>query len=215
MLTIVTPASSINLTTLQRFKDDLGTTLTSDDAYITSLITGYSAAAASFCRRNFGLAAYSETFRPPPASGGYSGWAPRPLSLSAFPVAASPSLVVVANGVTLAAGTDYELDAPSGMLTRLDANGNETGWPRQLITVSYSAGWNLPGDSLPNLPADIERAVLLMVRCAYLSRNRDPLLKTYQLPDVETASFGMIGLGSADLLPEAESLLAPWRLPVL
>lgn len=211
MLTITSPAATTDLTTLAAVKAELGITTTTDDAYIATLIAAASAAAVAWCRRTFAHTGYSETFRPSSLTGGYSGSpASSRLRLGAWPVA---SVVSVAEGTAPLAPTDYELDAEAGILWRLDAAGNRIAWPNSKITVAFSAGWLLPNEVGRTLPVDIERAAILLTKTSYMARARDPLVKAESVAGVLDTQFWVGAVGASSLLPEAENLLAPYRLP--
>ncbi len=135
------------------------------------------------------------------------------LVLSRFPLVSITS-VVEDSDAPLTADVDFDFDA-SGVVSRLCDNGNRVrDWNSTKILVTYTAGYLLPNDASRTLPADVERAVILMIKAAYCSRTRDPLIKSENVAGVDAVTYGGIGYGSSDLLPEAESLLSPYRLPV-
>ena len=212
MLKIITPPATSDLTTINVVKRDLDISTSRDDAYLCGLIQSCSWAAETFCRRSFGLTVYQETFRRK-YSGGCSMNGQTNLVLSRFPLV-SISSIVEDDGPALTEGVDFDADS-DGVVARL-CNDRVRDWNSAKIVVEYSAGYLLPNDSGRTLPVDIERAVLLTVKAAYFSRTRDPLLKSQDVHGLEATSFGAVGLGPHnDLLPEAESLLTPYRLPVI
>ena len=213
MLTVITAPATSDLTTLAAVKTELGLSGTADDAWLSLIIAAQSAAIAAHCNRTFGRGSYSEIYRPRPLSGGYT-WVPRPrVSLSAWPVAAVSS---VTEGGTALTSTDWELDAPAGIVWRLDSAGNQVSWPNSLLVVAYTAGWLLPNDASRNLPADIERAAVLAVKAAYFSRSRDPFVKAEDVTGVLSQQFWVGGLPGGDALPaESIAMLAPYVAPVL
>jgi hypothetical protein len=207
MLTIIIPPTSTDLTNLATVKAELGLTGTADDAWLATIISAQSAAIASHCRRTFGRASYGETFPAPKATGGYS----RPVQrvvLSVVPVANVAS--ITEDGAALNPA-DFEVDPPSGLVWRLDAQGHEVEWPNRRIVVAYSAGWLLPGR---DLPADIERACLLAVGAAWHGRSRDPALRSEAVDGVLNRSW-QVGAGAAALSAEVQALLAPYVAPAL
>jgi len=146
--TVVTPASSRDLTTLATVKTELAipSTDTSNDGFLSSGITQSSAVIASYCGRIFQVEALQDVFylrrgafpwRPAPQ--------PDPLQLARWPVTAVASAVqTLSDGTTntLVQGTDFTLDAARGWLYRLDSEGRISwSWEPQILTVQYSAGY--------------------------------------------------------------------------
>lgn len=129
------------------------------------------------------------------------------LRLSRFPVA--EILGVIEDGTELTPD-DWELDDATGQLWRLSA-GDRSCWSGSgTTTVSYIGGYELPDD----LPADIQRAAVDQVKSQFLGGSRDPNLRSFQVPDVYSATFSTGGGDSAGqygLLAQVEQALAPHR----
>lgn len=165
------------LTTSMAINTELGT----EGVDYADSIRQWSAAIESYCGREFGERGLEDVFRLQ---------APRPtLMLTAYPV--SSISAVVEAGTTLAEG-DYEADADAGILTRLRGDFVSL-WRPGKITVAYQAGYVLPSDDAEaepsTLPADIERCCIELVARAVQSQGRDPALRSYESPDVETITF--------------------------
>lgn len=178
MLTVVTPAESSALTTLEAVKAELSLSGTGDDAWLTDTIARAGATIERWCGRVFALETVQETFRIDRATD--------LLVLSRWPVAAVVN--VVAGGVGLDAD-GWELDADNGDLYRLGTADQRKLWPIGKTVVAYSAGFILPGAEGRNLPADIEAACIALCVRAFHAKGRDPALRSYENPDVESYSF--------------------------
>jgi hypothetical protein len=181
MLTVLTPAPSYDLTTLETVKLEMAITSGADDTFIGGLIRQASADVASYCGRVLALETVREVFRSP-----CSGivWRGRNVAgslwLSRWPVASVVS--VTECGTVLDDGTDYELDGSSGELVRVF--GGWIGWGGPVI-VEYSGGYDL----LPGLPHDIERATIDLIKRRYYARSRDPALRSQEVLDLVNKSF--------------------------
>jgi hypothetical protein len=206
MLTTVTPPADTDLTTLASVKAELSLANGTDDAAILAMIGQASAAIERDLNRGaLGLASYVETFRAPPSTGGYSGRGRLRLMLSRTPVATITS--IVEDGVTLTAGTDFDFEADTGFVNRI-AGGRVREWTAQTIQVTYDAGYILPRFPARDLPADIERACLSLVKLYYFARNRDPLVKSEDVQGaVNTAYF----VGGDAIPPDIAGLLDRFR----
>ena len=122
----------------------------------------------------------------------------------------------VAGGVTLTAD-DWELDAATGELWRLDGADRRVAWPAAKIVVAYAAGYLLPGDPQRDLPEDLERACLETVKARWFARLRDPLIKGEQVQGIASADYWVPSTGDADpgLPPSVVGLLQRYRLPTV
>jgi hypothetical protein len=185
LLTVTGAAEGTDLTTLAAVKADLGLSGTEDDALLADLINRASAMIMSYCGRAFAREALSETFRP-------SCRLPN-LMLARRPVV-SDGLAVTEAGETLASA-DWELDARSGLLYRLDGADGRIDWPAAKIVVTYAAGYILPGTAGADLPADIEQACLSIVKGLWFARDRDPLVKNLTVDGVGSETYWVGGSG--------------------
>src|ERR1700730_3147194 len=115
ILTVVTPASSKDLTTLARVKLELGITTAANDALFAKDVTAASRAAANYCNGELVLEEVSEQFRAYPIVDSASVTnLPEFLWLRRLPVVHVDALTL--DGDTLALGTDFELDYRRGRL---------------------------------------------------------------------------------------------------
>lgn len=197
MLTVVTPAASSLLTTVERARAILGFPAGQDT------LAGYcielaSAVAVDWCRRPFGLATYRETFSIFQGGG---------MLLGRSPV---PAIASVVQGETTLDPTEYAYDAELGRLYRQDAAGYLWRWWGPL-TVTYSAGYTLPADTGTwTLPPPVERAAILLAGAAMSAAERDPLIRSETVEGVGSTTW-WVPAGGGLPSPEAESLLQPYR----
>lgn len=201
--TVSVAAASIDLTLLATVKTELGITDTGLDAWLATQITQASQAAATYCNRVFAQETLLDYFR--------LDCGADKLLLSRIPVASITT--VVEDGVTLTAA-DYELEASTGFLWRLDGADNRSCWAAAKIVVTFIAGYEL----LATLPPDIERAAIILVKQAYFAKQRDPLVKgeTVEIPGVETRRsdfwVGSVPGDNGGIPLEAQALLDPYRI---
>jgi hypothetical protein len=214
---VVAAATNINLTTLASIKLEFDIQTTSTDAYLSSQIPRVSRAIASYCRREFALQTYDDTY-----ACGWAEWMPRSFQLAHSPVV-SGSLVIVRDGSTLIEGDDYDVDYDAGIVRNISLG--------QIIVATYDAGWLLPGWSIPTgsmaeaLPADIEYAAILQIltnrqlgRLAFT--DRDPFLKSETVDGVGTLQYSQTAIGSGSsgtiggISSPARDLLGPYVIPV-
>jgi uncharacterized phiE125 gp8 family phage protein len=201
ILTIITPASAANqrLCTLAAVKAELGISGAGEDTALDLLRDSASAAIASWCGRVLAEEVVQQLWRP-------ICWA-EVLILRRRPVTAISS--ITEDGVAVAAG-DRELDADAGMLWRLSSDARST-WRASKIVASYTAGYRVPDQASPTLPADIQRAAVLTVAAMYHARGRDPSLRSESSEGVASRSWLDPRSGMEALTPQAAGLLAPYR----
>lgn len=205
LLAVTTPAAETALTTIARFRNEIGAhdVDAEEDALIAAKIDEASAAIDNWLRRTLAREVVSETFRLDP------GEAPETLRLERWPVVSVAS--AAEDGVTVAAA-EYELDADAGLLHRLDASGYRNIWvAAKSIVVAYTAGYKMPAESGRTLPADLELAALMLVRSWWHGRARDPLVRAESIPGLRDVTYWVGGAGSGPLPPEVEALLGPYR----
>lgn len=198
-ITIDIAAASKDMTVLAAVKTELGITGTADDAWLALVIQEESAAACSYCNREFARETVTESFRLEGEDRCVTG-----LYLSRTPVASITS--VVEDGVTLTAA-DYELAAADGRLYRLDGAGNRSAWARAKIAVTYAGGYIM----LSTLPQDLERAVRTMVKHRWYARQRDPLVKAASLDGVMSEQYWVGDVNSDGTPAEVTAVLDRYR----
>jgi hypothetical protein len=188
-VTILESALSHDLTTLATFKDTLGVSpqnQTRDDAMLRC-IRQATGAINKACGRPFGQERVSERFL-----FDYNECVDT-LVLSRKPVL--PPIESVTEGTTLLEADRYDLFDPlHGLLLRTPPSSSSSyryhygipGWSGAELTVVYTAGYVL----LDSLPEDVERACLMLATGYYRSEGRDTSVRSVEVPDVETITFG-------------------------
>lgn len=205
MLTIIAPAESQRLTTLAAIKDELRLTAGADDAFLLTLIDQASGAVRRWCNRAFAAETVQETFRLSTLTDS--------LMLSRWPVGAV--LSVTRAGATLGEA-GYEVEGATGLLYRLTDSDIRCPWLPGKIVVEYVAGFVLPGNPGRTLPEDVERAAILLVKAAWFSRNRDPLIKTEEVDGIGANSYWVGGFSDGATLPaDVQGLLSAYRQPAI
>lgn len=207
IVTVTVPASTQQLTTLQRVKLELDIDTTEYDPILTAKIDEASAAIATYLGFPLARETISEAF--------YGVGSASRLLLNRWPVVAITSATV--DGT--AAATQWSLDGRIGALYWLDASGYASHWiSDKLLTVVYTAGYILPGQTVtpataPLLPKDIEGACIDLLTSYWLARGRDPMLRAEDIPGVGRMEY-WIGSASKDgslLPPSVAQKLEPYR----
>lgn len=212
--TVVTPADTYDLTTLDVVKGLLGITGDTQDAYLQSLISAASAGAAQYCDRVFPAETVLDEVWP--AVDAYPYQVPggvAPLQLSRWPLGTINSVVISTDPTsiptTLTAGTDFRIDAKNGQLIRLDFSGYPCGWAPSYIAVNYVGGY-------ATIPADVADAACRMVRSRYFANMRDPMLRSENIVGVYEAQYWIaMNASSGNLTPDIADLLDNYRTPVI
>jgi len=201
MLTIITPAVTRALTTVDATKAEMCETSADDDGWFALSIDRATAAIEHWCRRSFA----AETVRE-------SVWLTSPaesVSLSRWPVLSVAS--IIEGGAQLPPDA-FEVDGAAGLAYRLTDPDARRLWRAGRIVATYTAGYVLPGDPGRTLPEDLERAAIMLVRNWWNERDRDPLVKAEQTEGVGRTEYWVgAPAGGATLPPEVEGLLQPYR----
>lgn len=219
-LTVITSAKVRDLTTVANVRADLGLSGgVPTNEQVGRFIAQASASAASFCRRAFGRETVRERFEfdwrrhcDDDAEG---------LLLSRTPAVQVVSVKV--DGLTLAPSAYEIAEQPAHPVSlfylRHLVDGEPRAWTGRAVTVEYEAGWLLPGESrgdpattaAPDLPADVERAVIQLVGAAVSASGRDMMVKSEDVEGVGSRSFYVQGSAASLPHPEAEATLAQYR----
>lgn len=216
MLVVTVPATNHRLVTLEVVKAELRVTGTSEDDFLGNAIDRASAAIERWCNRVFAVETVRETFARSQLAGFHMpafGNSSDSLVLTRWPVV---SLVSVTESGSALATSAYEFDPASGLLYRLGNGGLRRPWMNGAAVVEYQAGYVLPGDDGRDLPADIERAAVMLVKAEWFARDRDPLVKTEDVTGVLATTYWVGGIpGGGTLPPDVEGLLSPYRSPAV
>jgi len=174
-ITINSSASDTDFTTLETVKEELGISSTDDDSLLADLIMQAGDEIRYETGRKFAKETVTETIT---GDGGTR------LVLARVPL---KSIAFIEDDGSSVASTSYEIeDAEAGFVFR------ENGWTdgRQIargithqrptrhgsfnIEVKYTAGYAMPGSTGRDLPHDLERAAVDLVKQSYLRRRGDP-----------------------------------------
>jgi hypothetical protein len=214
--TVLTAATSTDLTTLANAKDDLAipATDTSSDATLARFITEQSALVVEYCNRVFAVETVQDVIFPDrdPYPYQVTGTLSE-LQLSRWPVISVSSVVdtaMVGMANTLTEGTDFVTDKQRGWLTKIDPNtGYTTGWAPDQYAIQYEAGY-------VSLPADLEMAVLRLVTARFKARGRDPFLRSQGEPNIGTEQYwvGAMPGQTGPFPPDIAAVLEKYRVPL-
>jgi len=192
--TVTEAASSFDLSTLAKVKAELGISDTDSDAILTSYIASESLKIANICNRVFLAETVVDTFR---FDLRFTTRALFQLPLSRTPIVSVASVYIDNDTID----EEYEYDAPSGLLYRLNSSAERTNWSGEKIAVTYVGGYE-------TIPADLTEACTQMVKQKYYARGRDPMLRSLNIDGVSREEYwvGAVDDGvpaDVDLLLEA------------
>lgn len=124
-----------------------------------------------------------------------------------------PNVSITSVTVDDVATTDYRLDAETGQLYCLDTNGYPISWIAcKSIVVVYAAGYIMPGQTGANLEPALEAACVELLQSYWMSRGRDPLIRSEDVPGLGSVTYWVGAVGqSGELPPSVESRIAPFR----
>jgi Phage gp6-like head-tail connector protein len=218
ILTVVEPATTHDLTTLATVKDELGIRNSKSDARLRRYIREASAQIEQYCNRVFAAETVQEVWE----GGVHRSWwfgytrfanislqnpEVRPLRVRRYPIISVTSIVV--DGTALTPSTDFEIDADNGLIFRLyEGDGFRSLWFGERITIVYVGGYALLG----SLPYPIEQACLTLIKHRWAARDRDPMLRSLVIPNVQEETYWVGATGDDGAIPpEVAGLLAPYR----
>lgn len=235
---VLHPAGGINLTTVAHAKASLG--IEADDAcyddQLADLIARASSVIATECRRVFGAEQVTETL---------DGSGSRLLALSRRPLARVYEVLEDSEEIT-----DWSLEHRESAVLYRSSGWRKAGGSRmwgveafasgyilpgvgasQRFSVTYTAGYTLPGDQnpylldgptdIPNLPGAVEQACLETIRTWRQEIGTDPTISSVRVDDVSvTYGTGSSRAGQATaeqaftfaLSDRVLGLLRPFRL---
>lgn len=190
MLTVTSASNTYDLTRVDTVKAELKIVSGEWDALLASFIRQASGRIARHCKRVFAKETVSETMRCVSRS---------TMSLNRYPVASITSLT--ADGTVLTQGTDFEADLVSGRLWRLSGK-SRIAWSYEEVVIVYVAGYDLLGE----LPHELERAAIDLVKGLYFAKTRDPAVRSIEIPGVISKVY-WAGEDTDPLPPSVESAL--------
>jgi hypothetical protein len=216
-ISVTKPAATTGLTTVDAVKFELGISDASEDDYLSaqinrasSLICTYlGVAVADDATMTLGRETLLETIRPEKYD--------QTLILSRRPIVSIASVTEESDAVDAA---DYLIGYNTGILSRLNNGfpalwlGKWSAFADQSISIAYTAGWLLPGDTGRNLPFEIEDVAISIVKASRFGRMRDPLIRSIStsIPEIEDKRVdyqvgGLPGVGNSWLSPENQLAL--------
>ena len=197
--TVSVPAPVRNLITLDDLREQLRVKPndTANDAWMSKVIARTSMQAEQYCSRIFTVQTYVETYR-----AGVTGRDGEPLILAQAPV--DPATISIAvDGAALDTANDIGLDQDAGLVYRLT-----TPYLWQSTTslvVTYTAGF-------PEIPDDVQQAVLDLCTMDNSGRGRDPMLRAQESPGLGRQEFWVGGApGGATIPQDIAGLLNAYR----
>jgi hypothetical protein len=211
LITVLEPAESYDLVTLEAIKAYYNIPLVTDDpndARLQTLITLQSKIISDYCDRVFAKEKVSEIIYTAETQ---SGATTIPVRLHRWPV--TNLISVDSDGAMLVEGTGYRLDAKSGVL-----HGSLVA---DELTVTYEAGYELPMFA----PGPLSMAVIDMVRQSYFYGSRDPMVQSvndntagsvrfFPPPGISSGRGGGGGASKGSpLSATATALVTPYRRP--
>lgn len=203
---VTTEATSKDMTTVDQMKTELSITGVdaARDAKILTLIHQASADIVGYIGRDVAQETITATWRLA-AANCLSAESVEALIIPRRPVVSITS--VVEDGTTLTTD-DWELDKQTGLLYRLDGDDERQDWLRAKIVVVFVAGYEM----LPDLPDDLERACIELVKAMWFALERDPRVKAIDTPGVLSEQFWIGGVGeSGNIPPDIAKRLDPYK----
>ncbi|MDR6953790.1 hypothetical protein J2X65_003153 [Ancylobacter sp. 3268] len=201
MLTVVTPAASLVLTTVERARA-LAEFGNLSDEEVTLLLQHASAAISDFCKRIFYRQTYRQTFTDRELADGE-------IMLAQWPVTNIASVII--DGTSLAPDSYRQDDQ---WLCRV-AGGRPRAWCGVSAEVIFTAGYSVPPEAAATLPLPVERAVALEAAAYFEGADRDELLKAETVDGVGSFSYRVPSPGDSLTSPSAAQLLKPYAVPRL
>ncbi len=215
IISIIEPATSPDLVSLAAAKLELGITDDSQDDSLSAWITQASQIANNYCQTTLRAQTISETFRHSVghhgdsfnSGGGYSRFfsmhyyseGREMLVFGSAPVSNVASVTV---DTVLLPEDQWEND--DDRIFRLNTSGFPEVWRfHKSIVIVYTAGFDLN-----NVPADLQRAVLMILRDVRgIASREDPNLKSRETVGVSRLEWWVPAKSTTTLAPEITGLL--------
>jgi hypothetical protein len=204
IVTVTTPATNKRLTTVARVQAELG--ITGNDAEVGTAIDEASSRIEAELGYRLALETVVETFRNGNGMNGSSS-----ILLERRPVV---EITAISSDTGALIDGEWVVDPVNGLVLWVDGAGMVTPWRFTALSVFYSGGWVMPGDSGRTLPPALEAAAVAYCRSLLSSRDRDPMLRSVEIPGVITQDYysGNRAGGESGLLPaDVASMLGPFK----
>ena len=189
-----TPVSAKGLVvSLSDVKTALGITDGAYDAYLTGVLTRGSSLLEGELgippsdggSTSLGFASFKETFFI------NRGRGTTDLVLSRRPVVSVAKIEVDGDEID---EDQYRVDLRTGIVSFGACSGSLVGAE---IAVYFDAGWVLPGDANPNVPAALSDAIIWFAKANYSAKDRDPLAKSITITDVKKTDYWVGSINSS------------------
>ncbi len=204
---ITTAAEETKLTTGDRVKRELSISGTDDDTLLAAKIDEATSDIAVRVAPSLKRETVTVTFWPEIDRQGRVEIIRAPsLILKAYPIASVASVTL---DDVLVDAVEYRLVPENGILYRLDSSGYPSSWcfSKSAIVVC-DAGYLLPGQEGRDLPFVLEAAAVELVTSYWVSRGRDPTLRSEENVGVSRFDYWVGAVGeSGDLPPGVMSKL--------
>ena len=204
IITVTTPATNRRLTTVERVQADLG--VTGNDAEIGTAIDEASSRIEAELGYRLALETVVETFRNTSGMNGSSS-----ILLERRPVT---EITAISSDTGALIDGEWVVDPVNGLVLWVDGAGMATPWRFISLSVFYSGGWVMPGDEGRTLPPALEAAAVAYCRSLLSSRDRDPMLRSVEIPGVITRDYyssNRAGGESTLLPPDVAAMLGPFK----
>ena len=204
IVTVTTPATNKRLTTVARVQAELG--ITGNDAEIGAAIDEASSRIEAELGYRLALETVVETFRNGSGMNGSSS-----ILLERRPVV---EITAISSDTGALIDGEWVVDPVNGLVLWVDGAGMAAPWRFITLSVFYSGGWLMPDDEGRTLPPAIEAAAVAYCRSMLSSRDRDPMLRSVEIPGVITRDYysGSRAGGENSMLPsDVASMLGPFK----
>ena len=107
------------------------------------------------------------------------------------------------------------MSARPGRLRRVSSD-TPVDWSPGKIVVVFKAGFDVTTSLATNIDPVIETAAIEQIKAMLYAANRDPALRSENVPDVAAVSWSVPGgdvMGTDVLLPTVRDMLSDWRKP--
>lgn len=203
-ITIITPASSILLTTTEAVRNELGLAIGEDTLYLERIVRSSSLAIQKYCSRSFGLQTVQETM---PGNGSST------LMLSLYPLT---TLTAVRKSGDVIDSSLYFIENKDAALVASTTEWTYTSTPD--YRFDYSAGYSLPNDDVATytLPSDLEEATIKMCVDLYQARGARSNLVKEEVPQVWSGTYNPeFGFSSSGLPAVIAAMVSPYKKRLL
>jgi len=187
VLTVITPATSFDLTTVEAVKAEIAI---KNDALLATMITQASTAIADYCGMVLVQETVEETLRLDPGL--------QQIALRRRPVA---SVTNISEDGTALTADEYQIDKEAGLLLRL-CNDRGIFWPSGKTVVRYVAGY-----AAGAIPAPLQRAAIELVKAWWAAKDVDPTVRDVEYSDGSSIAYQV---NRPSLPPIVADLLAPY-----